>query len=86
MVHTWAVNNRLVLGPFHCEESLEEIAIIPELLRMLDLKGCLVTTDALGCHTSTAEQVVEQEADYVLAVKANQPKLHAHLQPLYMLT
>ena len=83
MVHAWAVNNRLVLGQFHCEEALEEIAIIPELLRVLDLKGCLVTTDALGCHTSTAEQVVEQQADYVLAVKANQPKLHAHLQQLF---
>ena len=83
MVHAWAVNNRLVLGQFHCEEALEEIAIIPELLRVLDLKGCLVTTDALGCHTSTAEQVVEQGADYVLAVKANQPKLHAHLQQLF---
>ena len=83
MVHAWAVKNRLVLGQFHGEEALEEIAIIPELLRVLDLKGCLVTTDALGCHKSTAEQVVEQEADYVLAVKANQPKLHAHLQPLF---
>ena len=83
MVHAWAVNNRLVLGQFHCEDALEEITIIPELLRVLDLKGCLVTTDALGCHTSTAEQVVEQKADYVLAVKANQPKLHAHLQQLF---
>ena len=83
MVHAWAVNNRLVLGQLHCEEALEEIAIIPELLRLLDLKGCLVTTDALGCHKSTAEQVVEQQADYVLTVKANQPKLHAHLQQLF---
>ena len=83
MVHAWAVKNRLVLGQFHGEEALEEISIIPELLRVLGLKGCLVTTDALGCHTSTAEQVVEQEADYVLAVKANQPKLHAHLQQLF---
>ena len=49
MVHAWAVKNRLVLGPFHGEEALEEISIIPELLRVLGLKGCLVTTDALGC-------------------------------------
>ena len=83
MVNAWAVKNRLVLGQFHCEEALEEIAIIPELLRALDLKGCIVTTDALGCHKSTAEQVVEHDADYVLAVKANQPKLHAHLQHLF---
>ena len=71
MVHAWSVKNRLVLRQFHCEEALKEIAIIPELLRMLDLKGCLVTTDALGCHKSTTEQVVEQGADYVLAVKPN---------------
>ena len=83
MVNAWAVTNRLVLGQLHCEESLEEIAIIPELLRALNLKGCIVTTDALGCHKSTAEQVVEQGADYVLAVKENQPKLHAHLQQLF---
>ena len=83
MVHAWAIKNRLVLGQFHCEEALEEITIIPELLRVLDLKGCIVTTDALGCHTSTAEQVVEQQADYVLAVKDNPPKLHAHLQHLF---
>ena len=49
-VHAWAVKNRLVLGQFHGEEALEEISIIPELLRVLGLKGCLVTTDALGCH------------------------------------
>ena len=47
MVHAWAIKNRLVLGPFHWEEALEEISIIPELLRVLGLKGCLVTTDAL---------------------------------------
>ena len=82
-VHAWAVHNRLVLGPLHGAEALEEIAIIPELLRLLDLKGCLVTPDALGCHTSTAEQVVEQGADYVRTVKANQPKLHAPLQQLF---
>ena len=65
MVQAWAVHNRLVLGQFHCAEALEEITIIPELLRLLDLKGCIGTTDALGCHKSTAEQVVEQAADYV---------------------
>lgn len=83
MVNAWAVKNRLVLGQFHCEQPLEEIALIPELLRVLNLKGCIVTTDALGCHKSTAEQIVEQGADYVLAVKENQPKLHAHLQHLF---
>ena len=73
MVHAWAVKNRLVWGQFHGEEALEEMAIIPELLRALDLKGGIVAADALGCPKSTAEQVVEQEADYVLAVKANHP-------------
>jgi predicted transposase YbfD/YdcC len=67
----------------HCEESLEEIAIISELLRGLDLKGCIVTTSAFGCHKSTAEQVVGQGVDYVLTAKANQPKRHTPLQHLF---
>jgi hypothetical protein len=67
----------------HSEESLEKIAIISELLRGLELKGCIVTTSAFGCHKSTAEQVVGQGSDYVLAAKANQPKRHTSLQHLF---
>ena len=56
MVNAWAVKNRLVLGQFHCEGGLDEITIIPELLRVLALKGCIVTVDAIGCHKSVDAQ------------------------------
>lgn len=83
VVNAWAVNNRLVLGQFHSEGPLDEISIIPELLRVLAIKGCIVTVDAIGCQKSIAEQVMEQQGDYVLAVKANQPKLLAHVSQLF---
>lgn len=83
MVNAWAVNNRLVLGQFHSDGPLEEISIIPELLRALSVKGCIVTVDAIGCQKSIAEQVIEQQGDYVLAVKDNQPKLFAHVRSLF---
>lgn len=83
MVNAWAVNNRLVLGQFHSEGPLDEISIIPELLRALSVKGCIVTVDAIGCQKSVAEQVINQQGDYVLAVKGNQPKLLAHVRQLF---
>ena len=83
LVSAWAVKNRLVLGQFHSDGPLDEITIIPELLRTLTLKGCIVTVDAIGCQKSVAEQVIEQQADYVLAVKENQPKLCAHIRELF---
>jgi predicted transposase YbfD/YdcC len=83
MVNAWAVKNRLVLGQFHCEGGLDEITIIPELLRVLALKGCIVTVDAIGCHKSVAEQVIDRQGDYVLAVKANQPKLLDHVRQIF---
>ena len=83
MVNAWAVKNRLVLGPFHGEGGLDEITLIPELLRVLALKGCIVTVDAIGGHKSVAEQVIDRQGDYVLAVKANQPKLLHHLRQVF---
>lgn len=83
MVNAWAVKNRLVLGQFHCEGAGEEVTIIPELLRVLALTGCIVTVDAIGCHRSIAEQIIEQHGEYVLAVKDNQPKLLAHVHHLF---
>lgn len=83
MVNAWAVKNRLVLGQFHCESGLDEITIIPQLLRVLALRGCIVTVDAIGCHKSVAEQIIDQQGDYVLAVKANQPKLLNHVRQVF---
>ncbi|MCP4651568.1 MAG: ISAs1 family transposase [PVC group bacterium] len=80
MVSAWASTNRLVLGQVKTEEKSNEITAIPELLKGLELKGCLVTIDAMGCQKTIAAIIVEQEADYLLAVKDNQPKLHKAIQ------
>ncbi len=76
MVSAWACENRLVLGQVKVDEKSNEITAIPELLRALALTGCIVTIDAMGCQREIAEQIVEQEADYVLALKGNQGTLH----------
>ena len=83
LVNAWAVKNSLMLGQFHSKGGLDEITIIPELMRMLALKGCIVTVDAIGCHISVAEQVIDRQGDYVLAVKANQPKLLHHVRQVF---
>jgi predicted transposase YbfD/YdcC len=76
MVSAWSDANRLVLGQVKTEEKSNEIKAIPELLRMLALKGCIVTIDAAGCQKNIAAQIREQGGDYVLAVKGNQRNLY----------
>lgn len=83
MVSAWACANHLVLGQTKVNEKSNEITAIPELLRMLEVKGCIVTIDAMGTQTKIARQVVEQEADYVLALKGNQGRLHADVQEIF---
>jgi predicted transposase YbfD/YdcC len=77
MVSAWATHNRVVLGQLKTEEKSNEITAIPELLKMLDVQGCIVTIDAMGCQKAIARQIVEQGADYVLAVKPNQGHFYA---------
>jgi predicted transposase YbfD/YdcC len=76
MVSAWCEANHLVLGQLATSEKSNEITAIPRLLEMLNVKGAVVTIDAMGCQKAIAEQVVKQEGDYVLAVKENQPTLH----------
>src|SRR4030095_12270685 len=76
LVSAWATANHLVLGQRKTNEKSNEITAIPELLRLLALHGCIVTVDALGCQKEIAETIRGQGADYVLAVKKNQGKLH----------
>lgn len=71
MVSAWATHNRGVLGQLKTEEKSNEITAIPELLKVLDVTGCLVTIDAMGRQKAIAEQIVEPEAEYVLALKQN---------------
>jgi len=80
MVSAWATANHISLGQIVVDEKSNEITAIPKLLKMLELSGCLVTIDAMGCQTAIAQEIVDAGADYVLAVKANQPSLYEDLQ------
>jgi predicted transposase YbfD/YdcC len=76
MVSAWASTNRLVLGQVKVADKSNEITAIPELLAMLEITGCIVSIDAMGCQTKIAAQIVDQGADYVLGLKGNQESLH----------
>jgi predicted transposase YbfD/YdcC len=80
LVRAWATTNRLVLGQQACAEKSNEITAIPQLLKVIDIAGAIVTIDAMGCQTEIADGIIERGADYVLAVKDNQPKLHAEIR------
>jgi predicted transposase YbfD/YdcC len=77
LVSAWATASGLVLGQEATDAKSNEITAIPHLLRLLALDGCVVTIDAIGCQRAIAAQLHAQGADYVLALKANQPTLHA---------
>ena len=76
MVSAWGSEHRLVLAQIATDAKSNEITAVPKLLRMLTLKGTIVTTDALNCQRAIAAQIVEQEGDYALALKANQESLY----------
>jgi len=75
-VSVWASDFGLSLGQVACDDKSNEIAAIPELLRLVDIRGAVITIDALGTQKAIAEQVVDSGADYVLALKGNQETLH----------
>jgi predicted transposase YbfD/YdcC len=75
LVSAWAAENRLVLGQEAVADGSHEIAAVPELLRVLDLTGALVTLDAAGCQKGIAAQIRARGGHYLLAVKGNQPAL-----------
>ena len=83
VVSAWASANRVVLGQQKVDEKSNEITAIPALLRLLDLKGCIVTIDAMGCQKAIARTIVEQEADYVLTLKANHGRLYEEVQRFF---
>jgi predicted transposase YbfD/YdcC len=76
MVSAWATANLISLGQVIVDAKSNEITAIPKLLEILELSGCLVTIDAMGCQTEIAASIVDRGADYVLAAKGNQPTLH----------
>ncbi len=83
MVSAWASSNRLVLGQTKVDERSNEITAIPQLLSVLDVSGCIVTIDAMGCQKEIAATIIDQGADYVLALKENQPQLHRDVKEAF---
>jgi len=83
MVSAWSSEQHLILGQVKVDDKSNEITAIPKLLRLLVIKGCLVTIDAMGCQTEIAEQIVEQGGDYLLAVKKNQKHLYEDIEHLF---
>jgi predicted transposase YbfD/YdcC len=80
VVSAWAAGNGLVLGQRRVEDKGNEITAVPELLRTLELAGCIVTLDAMGCQRRIAREIKEADAEYVLALKGNQGCAHEEIQ------
>jgi predicted transposase YbfD/YdcC len=80
VVSAWAESNNLVLGQLKVDEKSNEITAVPQLLRALELAGCIVTVDAMGCQKKIAKEIIEADADYVLALKGNQEKVHEEVK------
>ena len=83
LVSAWASEYSLTLGQVATEEKSNEITAIPELIEKIDVKGAIVTIDAMGCQKAIAEKIVTAKGDYVLAVKENQPKLYQAIQAVF---
>jgi len=83
MVSAWATRNSLVLGQVKTQEKSNEITAIPRLLSILEIEGCIVTIDAMGCQKDIVEQIVEQKADYCISLKGNQGILHEEVREYF---
>lgn len=83
LVSAWASRQRLVLGQQATDAKSNEITAIPLLLQRLDLRGALVTLDAMGCQTRIAQAILDRQADYLLAVKDNWPALHGEIETYF---
>lgn len=83
LVSAWATENSLTLGQVAVADKSNEITAIPQLLQMLDVAGALVTIDAMGCQKEIAATIRQQGADYLLAVKDNQPRLHEDIEQFF---
>ena len=83
MVSAWASRLGVCFGQVKTEEKSNEITAIPELLELLDLKGIIVTIDAMGCQKKITEKITEKESEYVLSLKGNQEKIHGDVREFY---
>jgi len=84
MVSAWGCANNLVLGQEATEEKSNEITAIPKLLELLELKGCIVTIDAMGCQRSIAEKIIDKGGDYCFGLKGNQGELHKATEDFFV--
>lgn len=82
IVSAWATTNRIVLGQVKVDSNSNEITAIPELLKVLELSGCIVTIDAIGCQKNIVKSIVQQDADYVITLKKNQGNLYDEVEKL----
>ena len=76
VLNAWSSANDFCVGQMKVDGKSNEITAMPKLIKLMDIRGCVVTADALNCQKEIASQVIASEGDYVLAVKANQPSLH----------
>jgi predicted transposase YbfD/YdcC len=83
LVSAWATGSGLALAQAKVDSKSNEITALPGLLRLLDIAGCVVTTDAMGCQREIARQIISQKGDYVLALKGNQDSLHQAVMELF---
>jgi predicted transposase YbfD/YdcC len=86
MVSAWATTNHLVLGQMKVDDKSNEITAIPALLALLDVAGCIVTIDAMGCQKDIAQTIVDAQGDYLLALKENHPLLYQEVNTLFQAT
>ena len=86
MVSAWACASGVTLGQTGVDSRSNEITAIPRLLEMLQVNGCIVTIDAMGCQKEIASKILEEGADYVLAVKGNHGRLHEGMADVFDLT
>jgi predicted transposase YbfD/YdcC len=85
IVSAWATTNKLVLGQVKVDEKSNEITAIPEFLKVLDMSGCIVTIDAMGCQKEIVKLITQQNADYVITLKKNQGNLYNEVEKLFHL-
>ena len=83
IVNAWATENGLALGQVKVNDKSNEITAIPELLGMLEVKGCIVTLDAMGCQKNIAAAIISKKADYVLALKGNHATVHEEVKEFF---
>ena len=83
MVSAWATTNRLVLGQCKVDEKSNEITAIPELIKVLEIAGCIVTIDAMGCQKQIVKSIVDKSGEYVIALKKNQGNLYKNVEEIF---